>query len=303
MDARRQLLLDWPSLVAFEADSLKVVAVGDEAQPLEGKTPDSIRCEWPLEDGVITRLEVAVALLTKALREVAGRLNRPDLVLGVPVGATRIEQRAFEQAASEAGARRVHLIRHPLAAALGAELDQSAGQGHLLLDLGGGCCDLAVVAHGHVVVGKTLRLGGRRLDRALVHNIRKQQNLLLSRLTAEKVKRELASAFPVREEAQLEVHGRDLVSGLPASRKLDGRQAREALEPELTGLLDELRQLLESTPPELCGDIHAHGFSLMGGLSQLAGLDLFLSETMGLEPHSVDEPQLVLVRGLASYLQ
>lgn len=298
VNEKGELLLDEPSCIAFDQNSDKVLAVGKSAFELEGKSPGNVVILHPLQQGVIHNLDGAAALLKYALKQTAGRLFKPEVVVAVPVQLSGVEGRAYQQACQLAGARKTSLLPAPLAAGVGAGLDLDRPKGHLLLDLGGGTTEIAVISSHAVILGETLRWAGQSLDEAIIRSARQQHNLLVNPRTAEAVKLHLASAFPLRDDSTLDVHGKDLVNGLPTTIELSGEQVREAVEPVILNLVDGLKRVLESTPPELSADILELGIVLTGGLAKLEGLARLFHEITAVEVRVAHEPHLAVARGL-----
>lgn len=293
------IVLNEPTIVAVGIEDRKVLAVGDEARSMLGKTPEYIEVIRPLEDGVISDYEVTEAMLRYFLRKVMGRMwfFGPEVMVCVPAGVTQVEQRAVMDAIQSAGAKRAYLIDAPLAAAIGAKIPVSESLGNMIVDVGGGVAEAAVIALGGVVTHKTVRVGGNRLDRAIMDYLRKKHNLVVGEQTAEKVKIEIGSAIRLKRPEKLEVNGRDMVYGLPKNVVVDSDEVYEAIRPFLDLILGAIRDTLEITPPELVADIVDRGIILSGGTSQLRNFNVLVTREIGVSAHVVLEPQFCVIKG------
>lgn len=300
----RGIVLNEPSVVAVDRQTGRVVAVGAEAHRMLGRTPGHIVAARPLRGGVIADF-TATATLLKALlqRAMPHRLGlRPRMVVCVPAGVTTVERRAVIEAGYEAGARKVYLVEEPVAAALGAGLDIHRPGGHLVVDVGGGTTDIAVLSLGGVVVGASVRVGGDAFDEAIVRHVKRRYNVLIGERTAEQAKIAIGTAVPPDADERFEVRGRDLVSGLPRTLHLTAAEIHEALEEPIGTLLAGLRAALERVPPELAADLVVGGMVLTGGGSLLRGLDRRIAEATGLPVVQPEEPLLTVALGTGAAL-
>ncbi len=283
----RGVVIQEPSVVAVSDDN-RIVAVGDEAREMIGRTPGNITAIRPMKDGVIADYVITEAMLRffigKATR---GRLlfSRPDVMISVPAGVTSVEKRAVRDAALKAGAREAYLIEEPLAAAIGANVPISGPSGNMIIDIGGGTSEIAVIALGGIVVSTSLRVGGNRFDEAIASYIRKKYNLMIGERTAEEVKIAIGTALPLERELSMEVRGRDLIAGLPRTIPITSSEVMEAIETPLQQLVAAVRSVLERTPPELSSDIIDKGMVMSGGGSLLRNIDRLLTQVTGVPCH------------------
>jgi rod shape-determining protein MreB len=270
----RGIVLSEPSVVAIDQRTGEVHAVGIEAKRMLGRTPGTISAIRPLKDGVIADFDVTEQMLRHFIQKVHhNRFAHPRVVVCVPSGVTGVEKRAVEEATLSAGAREAHLIEEPMAAAIGAGLPVSEPTGNMIVDVGGGTSEVAVISLGGIVVSQSLRVGGDEMDDAIVSHIKKEYKLLIGQQTAEEIKLEIGSAFQLREEMQAEVRGRDMLTGLPKTVVLSSDEVRHALEEPVSQIIDAIRTTLDKTPPELAADIMDRGIVLAGGGALLTGLD------------------------------
>jgi rod shape-determining protein MreB len=270
----RGIVLSEPSVVAIDQRSGEVHAVGVEAKRMLGRTPGTISAIRPLKDGVIADFDVTEQMLRHFIQKVhQHRFAHPRVVVCVPSGVTGVEKRAVEEATLSAGAREAHLIEEPMAAAIGAGLPVSEPTGNMIVDVGGGTTEVAVISLGGIVVSQSLRVGGDEMDEAIISHIKKEYKLLIGQQTAEEIKLEVGSAFQLREEVQAEVRGRDMLTGLPKTVVLSSDEVRHALEEPVSQIIDAIRSTLDKTPPELAADIMDRGIVLAGGGALLTGLD------------------------------
>ena len=297
------IVIQEPSVVAILAREGQVVEVGEEARQMYGRTPDEIEVTRPLRDGVIADYQVTQKMLEHFVRKAKGfTLLRPLVVIGVPYGVTSVERRAVREAALAAGAGEAYLIREPLAAALGAGLPVDTATGNFVLDLGGGTAEAAVVSMNGIVVANSVRVGGIRLDEAIQNFIRRKYNLAIGEPTAEAIKIKIGSAYPSGDEREMEVKGRDLVSGIPKTVRVHSTEVREAVQEPIQQIVDAVRRALEITPPELASDIVDRGIVMTGGGALIRGLDLLLSQETGLPIHVDEDPLTCVVRGTGRIL-
>jgi rod shape-determining protein MreB len=286
------IVLREPSVVAKRVDGGEILAVGNEAKKMIGRTPGDIVATRPLRDGVIADFDTTVAMLTYFIRNgLRGRsLLRPRVVVGIPSGVTEVEKRAVIDATRQAGAREAYLIEQPMAAAIGAGLPVSEPVGSMVVDIGGGTTEVAVIALGGIVTARSLRIAGDEMDEAIILYARKAYNLLIGERTAEDIKIALGSAFPQPEEQTIAVRGRDLVSGLPRTLRMTNTEIREAIAEPIAAIVEAVKTTLERTPPELAADIVDRGIVMAGGGSLLRGLDRLLAEETGMPVTVADDP-------------
>ncbi|MDQ5839749.1 MAG: rod shape-determining protein [Chloroflexota bacterium] len=280
------VVLNEPSVVAISEDDNRLVAVGAEAREMIGRTPANVRAIRPMRDGVIADYLITEAMLRYVINKVARvRFFRPDVMISVPSGVTSVEKRAVRDAALKAGARDAFLIQEPLAAAIGANVPISGPAGNMIIDIGGGTTEIAVIALGGIVVSESVRVGGSRFDEAIASYIRRKYNLMIGERTAEEVKIRIGAALPLDEPLQMEVKGRDLIAGLPRTIPLSSGEVTEAIEQPLQQIISAIRGVLEQTPPELASDIIDKGMVMSGGGSLLRGLDTLLTQVTGIPCH------------------
>jgi rod shape-determining protein MreB len=293
------IVLDEPSVVAIEQGSKKVVAVGKAAKEMLGRTPHEISAIRPLKDGVIADFEMTELLLSNFIRRVVRHkyLMKPRIVISVPSGITEVEKRAVRDSAENAGAREVFLIAEPMAAAIGVGLPVDQPSGSMVIDIGGGTSEIAVIALNGIVTNISIRIAGDEMDEAIVHYLRRNFNLLIGERTAEEVKIKIGSAFPLEEEETMEVKGRDLLEGIPKTIRLSSEQVREALAETVKAIIDAVKQALEQTPPELAADILDRGIILTGGGALLKGLDQRLRQVTKLPAIVAEDPLKCVARG------
>ena len=275
-----------PSVVAVSDDN-RIVAVGEEAREMIGRTPGNITAIRPMKDGVIADYVITEAMLSYFMNKVRGRASfrKPDVMISVPAGVTSVEKRAVRDAALKAGAKEAYLIEEPLAAAIGANVPISGPSGNMVIDIGGGTSEIAVIALGGIVVSTSLRVGGNKFDEHIATYIRKKYNLMIGERTAEEVKIQIGTALPLERELQMEVRGRDLIAGLPRTIPITSSEVMEAIEAPLQQLVAAVRTVLEQTPPELSSDIIDKGMVMSGGGSLLRNIDKLLTQVTGVPCH------------------
>ena len=280
-----------PSVVAVTDDN-RIVAVGEEARQMIGRTPSNIQAIRPMKDGVIADYVITEAMLTHFIGKVRGRASfrKPDVMISVPAGVTSVEKRAVRDAALKAGAGAAYLIEEPLAAAIGANVPISGPSGNMIIDIGGGTSEIAVIALGGIVVSTSLRVGGNRFDEAIATYIRKKYNLMVGERTAEEIKIQIGTALPLERELQMEVRGRDLIAGLPRTIPITSSEVMEAIELPLQQLVAAVRLVLEQTPPELSSDIIDKGMVMSGGGALLRNIDKLLTQVTGVPCHVAENP-------------
>jgi rod shape-determining protein MreB len=294
-----QIVLQEPTVAAIVVNEQKMVAWGQEAQDMLGKVPDSLEVTRPLINGVIADYEVTEAMLAFLLRKLAGplRIFRPRIMVTVPYGVTSVESRAVHEAALQAGSREAYLVQQPLAAALGVDLPIGTPSGNMLICLGGGATQAAVMAMYGIVAAETLRKGGIALDEAIIAYVRKKYGLIIGQLTAEQVKIRIGAAVPQDEEQTVEVQGQDQVSGLPRPATLTTGEVVEALREPLNEIIETARRVLEKTPPELVSDIIDRGVAITGGGALLRGIDKLMTKELGVPAYRVDNPLTCTAEG------
>jgi rod shape-determining protein MreB len=273
-----------PSVVAVSEDNM-IVAVGEEAREMIGRTPGNISAIRPMKDGVIADYVITEAMLRYFIKKAGRSFSKPDVMICVPSGVTSVEKRAVRDAALKAGAREAYLIEEPLAAAIGANVPISGPAGNMIIDIGGGTSEIAVISLGGIVVCRSLRVGGNRFDEAIASYIRRKYNLMVGERTAEEVKIAIGTALPLERELHMEVRGRDLIAGLPRTIPLTSSEVMEALEQPLQQIVASVRQVLEETPPELSSDIIDKGMVMSGGGSLLRNIDRLLTQVTGVPCH------------------
>lgn len=299
------IVLNEPSVVAIEVSSKKVVAIGSAAKEMVGRTPGEIRAIRPLKDGVIADFEITERMLADFIRRVVKHryLMKPRIVISVPSGITEVEKRAVRDSAENAGAREVFLIQEPMAAAIGVGLPVEQPFGSMVIDIGGGTSEIAVIALNGIVNNTSIRIAGDEMDEAIVLYLKKNYNLLIGDRTAEEIKIKIGSAYPQDEEESIEIKGRDLVAGIPKTMKISSVQVREALSEPVGSIVEAVRSALEQTPPELSADILDRGIILTGGGALLKGLDQRLREETSLPVNVADDPLTCVARGTGKVLE
>jgi len=299
------IVLNEPSVVAVEVATGKVLAIGKAAKEMLGRTPGEINAIRPLKDGVIADFEITEKLLSDFIRRVVKKryLMKPRIIISVPSGITEVEKRAVRDSAENAGAREVFLIQEPMAAAIGVGLPVEAPSGSMVIDVGGGTSEIAVIALYGIVNNISIRIGGDEMDEAIVSYLKKNYNLLIGERTAEKIKIAIGSAFPLEEEETIEIKGRDLVAGVPKTMKLSSVQVREALAEPVDAIVEAVRQALELTPPELSSDILDRGIIVTGGGALLRGLDKRLRQETNLPVIVADDPLTCVARGTGKVME
>jgi rod shape-determining protein MreB len=273
-----------PSVVAVSEDN-HIVAVGEEAREMIGRTPGNITAIRPMKDGVIADYVITEAMLRYFIKKAGRSFTKPDVMISVPSGVTSVEKRAVRDAALKAGAREAYLIEEPLAAAIGANVPISGPSGNLIVDIGGGTSEIAVISLGGIVVSRSVRVGGNRMDEAIANYVRKKYNVMIGDRTAEEVKIQIGTALPLERELHMEVRGRDLIAGLPRTVPLTSSEVMEALEQPLQQIIGAVRGVLEETPPELSSDIIDKGMVMSGGGALLRNIDKLLTQVTGVPCH------------------
>jgi rod shape-determining protein MreB and related proteins len=278
------IVIQEPSVVAVGDDN-HIVAVGEEAREMIGRTPGTITAVRPMKDGVIADYVITEAMLRYFIKKAGRSLTKPEVMISVPSGVTSVEKRAVRDAALKAGAREAYLIEEPLAAAIGANVPISGPSGNMIIDIGGGTSEIAVICLGGIVVSASVRVGGNRFDEAIASYVRKKYNLMIGERTAEEVKIQIGTALPLERDLNMEVRGRDLIAGLPRTIPFTSSEAMEAMEGPLQQVLTAVRQVLEETPPELASDIIDKGMVMSGGGALLRNIDKLLTQVTGVPCH------------------
>ena len=281
-----------PSVVAIRDDSKEVLAVGEEAKRMIGRTPGNIVAIRPMKDGVIADFDVTQSMLSYFIQKAAAKKGvvSPRIAICVPFGVTEVEKRAIEEAARTAGAKDAFLIEEPMAAAIGAGLRIEEPEGNMVVDIGGGTSEIAIISLGGIVTAKSIRLGGDELDEAIVNYVKKEYSLMIGERTAEDVKIKIGSAYKEGEEVEMEIRGRDLISGLPKTMQISSSEVRDALRDPVNSIVDGIKSTLEKTPPELASDIMENGIMLTGGGALLKGLDKLVKEETGMPVKIAENP-------------
>jgi rod shape-determining protein MreB len=298
------IVLREPSIVAIQKGTDHVLAVGNEAKAMLGRTPGNIVAIRPMRDGVIADFEVTERMLRHFISKVHRRksLAKPRIIISIPSGVTEVERRAVRESALQAGARDVYLIEEPMAAAIGSGLPIAEPRGNMIVDSGGGTTEVAVISLGGIVYGRSVRVGGEKLDESIIAYLKRAYNVLIGERMAEAIKITLGSAFPLKEELRMEVKGRDLVTGLPRVMEITSEEIRTALEEALVQIVDTVKMTLERTPPELAADIVERGIMMAGGTSLLKGLDQRLREETGVPVNLAEDPLICVVMGAGRVL-
>ena len=299
------VVLNEPTVVAVRADDNKVVAVGSEAKEMLGRTPGNIVATRPLKDGVIADYVITESMLSYFIDKVCGRPRfiKPEVMVCIPSGVTQVEKRAVLDATMAAGAGNVYLIEEPLAAAIGAKIPIAQATGHMILDSGGGTTDIAVISLGGVVVHKSIRVAGNKIEEAIANYIRKRFNLLVGERSAEEIKMTLANAIVGDENKKKEIKGRDSVTGLPRAIEISETEVNEAIQPVLKAMISAIREVFEATPPELASDIIEKGIVLSGGTALLGNIDNYIARETGVPAYVAEDPLFCVVRGVGVALE
>ena len=286
------IVLNEPSVVAIDRETGGILATGEEAKEMLGRTPERIKAVRPMKDGVIADFTATELLLKNLLKKVNDKYNsgRPRVVVGVPSGITEVEERAVEEAIMQAGAKEVYLMEEPMAAAIGANLNVEEPSGNIIVDIGGGTTEVAVISLGGIVVSNSLRVAGDELDEDIVNYVKREYNLAIGETTAEQIKKQIGCAIPLMTVEEMEVKGRDLNTGLPKNIIMNSTQAEEAIKYSIYEIIEIVKNTLEKTPPELASDIAEKGIVLAGGGALIKNLDKLLSEKTGMPVYVADNP-------------
>ena len=300
----RGITIREPSVVAISKGTSQVLAVGEEAKRMLGRTPGSIEAIRPMKAGVIADFEVTEAMLRYFIQKAQNRrwAVRPRVIISVPSGITEVEKRAVKDSATHAGAREVYLIEEPMAAAIGVGLPVQEPAGNMIVDMGGGTTEVAIISLAGIVLSKSVRTGGDEMDEAIVQYMKRVYNLMIGERTAEEIKIAIGSAYPLGEEMSLNVKGRDLIAGLPKTITINSEEIREALEEPVNNIVEGIRVTLERCPAELAADLVDRGIVLAGGTSQLRGLDKLIAEQTGLPVHVAEDPLSAVAEGTGRVL-
>lgn len=298
---KRGIIINEPSVVAISVIDKKVLAVGDEAKEMLGRTPDTIIAQRPLRNGVIADYKTTESMLKYFINKAMGgiRLFRPEVMIAVPAGITSTERRAVIDATIAAGAKAAYIIKEPIAAAIGSDIPIGSASGHMIVDMGGGTSEIAVISLGGIVANNSVRIGGNKFDVAIAELIRKKYGLAIGERTAERIKIQIGSAMYLDKEERLsmEAKGRDMITGLPRVISVDSEDVTEALQADLQGIINAVKQVLYNTPPELSADIMDKGMILSGGSALLRNIDKLLFQATGVQAYVVDDALLSVVKG------
>lgn len=301
------ILISEPSVVAYNQRTKQVLAVGEEAKKMVGRTPANIVATRPLVDGVVSDFEVTEQMLRyfieKVHRETFSLLPRPRIVIGIPYGVTEVERRAVEEAAHNAGAREVYLVEEPMAAAIGARLPIQDASGSMIIDIGGGTTEVAVIALGGIAASKSLRIAGDEMNENIIEYARDEFNLLLGERTAEALKIGIGSATPLPERLEMVMRGRDMITGMPKAIVVNDDQIRHAISKSVFSIVEAVKMVIEETPPELVADVMEKGIILAGGGALLRGLDKLIAENTRMQVHIANDPLTCVVRGCGLILE
>ncbi|HPF95092.1 MAG: rod shape-determining protein [Candidatus Magasanikbacteria bacterium] len=302
---KKGIIINEPSVVAISLADKKVLAVGKEAKDMIGRTPDTIVAKRPLKDGVIADYRTTEAMLRYFINKALGgvRLFRPEVMVAVPGGITSTERRAVIDATISAGARAAYIIKEPVVAAIGADIPIGSASGHMIIDIGGGTSEIAVISLGGIVASSSVRIGGNKLDGAIQEHVRRKYGLAIGERTSEEIKIRIGSALYLEEKLELEVKGRDMINGLPRVITVTSDDVTDAIQHELAGIVDAIKDVLRNTPPELSADVMQKGMVLSGGSSQLRNLDRLFSEATGVPAFMADNPQQCVAKGTGIALE
>ena len=301
----RGIVLNEPSVVAISLHEKTVLAVGNEAKEMIGRTPDTIVASRPLKHGVIADYKTTEAMLRYFINKAMGgwRLFRPEVMVAVPAGITSTERRAVVDATIAAGARAAYIIKEPIAAAIGANIPIASASGHMIIDLGGGTSEMAVISLGGIVANSSVRIGGNKFDVAIMDYTRRKYNLAIGERSAEEIKIEIGSALYLQKKMSMEVRGRDMVSGLPRTVTVTSDDVTEAIQAELEGIILAVKTVLQNTPPELSADVIDKGIVLSGGSSLLRNMDRLIAQATGVPAYTADDALLCVAKGTGIALE
>ncbi len=302
---KRGIVINEPSVVAISKTDKKILAVGDEAKDMIGRTPDSIIASRPLKDGVIADYKATEAMLRYFINKAVGgiKLFRPEVMVAVPAGVSSTERRAVIDATIAAGARAAYIIKEPVAAAIGANIPIGSASGHMIIDIGGGTSEIAVISLGGIVASSSVRIGGNKFDTSIAEYIRRKYNLAVGERTAENIKIEIGSAMYSEGPTVMEVRGRDMISGLPKTININSNDVTEALQEDLQGIIESAKEVLHDTPPELSADVIDKGIIMSGGSSLLRDIDQLVSKVIGVPVYVADDSLLCVAKGTGIALE
>jgi rod shape-determining protein MreB len=298
------IVLNEPSIVAYDKSTKRIIALGNKAKEMLGREHKEIRVIRPMRDGVIADFEIAEGMIRAFIKKVSSGMNSSRrMVVAIPSGVTEVEKRAVRDSAEHAGAKEVHLIAEPMAAAIGIGIDVEASIGSMIIDIGGGTTEIAVISLGGIVTEESIKIAGDEMNNAIVQFFKKNYNILIGEKTAELIKCEVGSAMPLPEELTIQVKGRDLIGGVPKETEISSVEIREALSDNVNKIVDAVRQTLERTPPELSADILSCGIMLTGGGALLKGLDEKIRKETNLPVHVAEDPLTAVVRGVGRVIE
>jgi len=296
---KKGVVINEPSVVAMQVENNQIVAIGHEAKKMIGRTPESIVAAHPLKDGVIANYNISETMLRHFINQVTGRIRfgRPEVMMAVPVGITSTERRAVIDATLAAGAKQAYLIKEPIAAALGAGIPIATASGNMIIDIGGGTTEVAVIALGDVVASHSARVGGNKIDAAIAAYIRKKFNLIVGEQTAEEIKKRIGNAIDPKKEAKMEVSGSSAITGLPESIIITSEDLVKAIKPPLLEIINVVKNVLQQTPPELASDVMDKGIIISGGGALLKNIDTLLTKVTGVPCQVAEDPETCVVKG------
>ncbi len=296
---KKGMVLNEPTVVALEASNNKIMAIGEEAKKMLGRTPESIVANHPLKDGVIANYRITEAMLRYFINKISGpmRLFKPEVMVSIPAGITSTERRAVIDAITQAGAKNAYLIKEPIAAALGAGIPINTPSGNMIIDIGGGTTEVAVIALGDIVAATSVRVGGNKIDEAISSHIRKKYNLVIGEQTAEEIKLRIGTVMPLTKEQSMEVSGSNTISGLPESVIVSSSDVMAAVREEVAQILNAVKSVLQKTPPELASDVMDKGIVMTGGTSQLRNFDALMSKVTGVPCQLAEDAMFCVAKG------
>jgi rod shape-determining protein MreB len=300
----RGIVVNEPSVVAISIYDNKVLAVGNQAKEMLGRTPDTIVASRPMKDGVIADYRITEAMLKYFINKVSGRIRffRPEVMISIPAGVTSTERRAVIDAAIKAGAKTAYVVKEPLLASIGAGIAVHNPQGNMIIDIGGGTSEIAIISLGGVVAAHSARVGGNKLDQAIADYIKRKHGLVIGERTAEEIKIQLGSAIALVKEEYMEIRGRDLMGGLPKVVRISSNEVTEAIQEELREIINAIKKVFQETPPELAADVIDKGMVLSGGGALLRNLDQLITKTIGVPCYVADDPLFCVIRGIGKAL-
>ncbi|MFA6227828.1 MAG: rod shape-determining protein [Patescibacteria group bacterium] len=302
---KKGVVINEPSVVAISALDRKVIAVGIEAKEMLGRTPDTIIAQRPLRDGVIADYKTTEAMLRYFINKALGgiRLLRPEVMIAVPAGITSTERRAVVDAAIAAGAKAAYIIKEPIVAAIGANIPIGSPSGHMIIDIGGGTSEIAVISLGGVVTSTSVRIGGTRLDTAIIEYVRRKYGMAIGERTAEEIKINIGSALYLKEKMYMDVRGRDIIAGLPKTIRISSDDTTEAIQSELEGIVAAIKAVLSETPPELSADVTVNGITMSGGTSLLRNIDKLITQATGIKAYVAEDALYCVAKGTGIALE